>query len=94
MVLLLLDKFKVIIVIYLTTMVLLGAKRTARKENQQGPAGKETLMLLLNRAVLPYQPSLGNSGKQGRIQFCWGPLGNAGNAPKSRVKKPCSFNER
>lgn len=97
MVLLLLDKFEVIIVIHLTAMVLLGAKRIARKENQQGPAGKETLtdsiMLLLNKAVLPYQPSLGNPGKQGGIQLCRGPLGNTSNAPKSRVKKPHSFHE-
>jgi len=41
MVLLLLDKFEVIIVIYLTTMVLLGAEGTARKEKSARSSWKE-----------------------------------------------------
>lgn len=35
-------------------------------------------MLLPSIAVLPYRPSLGNSGERGRIHLCQGPLGVIG----------------
>jgi len=87
MVLLVLDKFHIIIVIHLTSMILLGAEGTARKEKKKkrksarlgkGDPNQQRIMLLLSTAVLPFQPSLGNSGKQGRIHLCQGPLGVIG----------------
>lgn len=74
MVLLVLDKFQVIVVIHLTSMILLGAEGTARKEKSARP-GKGDPKLAAHDAAPEDSSSttpaqLGKLRKTGRNQLC------------------------